>query len=75
MFGYGWNPMKPHPLRPEELARKLALMEGVELAPHDLLEDMKEHPSLYFADHVVMSRQNRVLPLSSTGWEWACRAL
>lgn len=75
MFGDGWNPMKPHPLGPKQLAHFFTAQSGLELSVQDWIDDMKSFPSLYYADHVDLSRQGGLLPLSGVAWQRACRAL
>lgn len=64
--------VKAHPVDPRALARELA-DEGIESG--ELLGDIEEHPDLYYSDHVHLSQEQGVLPLSDTAWRRACRSV
>lgn len=62
--------MKTHPCGPRRVAAQL----DPELQPQDVLDDMREHPALYYPEHIQMSDEARLLPLSEQAWCRACLA-
>jgi hypothetical protein len=64
--------VKSHPVDPCALAQELA-DEGI--GSHELLDDICAYPDLYYADHLMVCRQRRVLPLSDRAWRRVCQTL
>jgi len=62
--------MKTHPCGPQHVAAQL----DPDLQPQDALDDIREHPDLYYPDHLQMSEQSQTLPLSEQAWRRACLA-
>lgn len=64
-----WTDVKAHRAGPKPLAESMA---SKDLSQRDILEDMRDSPELYYADHVELSRKLGVLPLSGQGWRRSC---
>lgn len=60
--------MSSHPVNPLYLA--IVLDDDTE--PEDYLQDMHEHPDLYYPDHVDACLEQNILPLSRRQWRFAC---
>lgn len=65
--------MKNHPVNPHALAVILDEMEG-DLDVYDHLADIRDHPEIYYCDHVAWSRDRGTLPLSEQAWRRSCLA-
>jgi hypothetical protein len=62
--------MRSHPCDPQHVAAVL----DEDLPAAEALADMKEHPDLYYPDHVWFSEAHKTLPLSEQAWRRACLA-
>lgn len=67
--------VKAHLYDPHALAKALVKEESKEIGAQELLGDMREHPDLYYAEHVLWSQSGGVLPLSDQAWRRCCLAL
>lgn len=57
-----------HPVNPLYLAMTL----DYEVTPEEYLQDMFEHPDIYYPDHVAISLEQNILPLSRRQWRFGC---
>lgn len=66
--------MKAHKINAHGLAEALAKShpEMGDGTVTEWLADIRQHPEIYYADHVDVSDSQGVLPLSETAWRRTC---